>query len=288
MNIPMISISIEALLPFLRFARMIEIDRTYSYNNIVCYDARTLYVLSGEGQIKIDHHLYPLKAGCLLAWQAGQCYGFENIAVPLRVLMLNLDYRNEAPNASLAIPDPPERFRKEKIVQPYMLTECADRQGVLYLQSAFWAESLLSEILAEYNARRVFTEDVTRGMLIQLFGKLCRDLRTAPVRGESMAEELIAYIDTHISDPLSYASLGQRFNYHPNHINRMIRRITGLPFHRYLVSKRIKLACHLLCDEGFSVAETAKQCGYSDSASFSKCFKKQTGMSPSEVFKRGH
>ena len=56
-----------------------------------------------------------------------------------------------------------------------------------------------------------------------------------------------------------------------------------MPLHRYLLRLRIERAYGMLADEGRSVAETARLCGFSDATSFAKRFRKETGLTPSEV-----
>jgi len=283
MNSNLTLIPLEAIQPYLRFARIVEVDEDYPYNDIVCYDARVIYILGGAGMIRIDGHLYRLSEGCLAAWQAGQRYGFEDVRTPLQMIMLNLDYCSTQPMTEKLIPDKPEQFCADRLRGVCAMTESADRQGVLYLPTAFWAEPLMRLLLEENEMRRIYADTACRGILIHLLTRLVRSVRTAAVRESSAGEELIAYINAHLGEHMTSVSLGQRFNYHPNHVSRLVRSVTGLPLHRYLVGMRIKLAWRLLCDEGMSVTETAKKCGFSDAMSFSKCFKKHTGMTPTEA-----
>ena len=85
---------------------------------------------------------------------------------------------------------------------------------------------------------------------------------------------------------MTYASLGAAFGYHPNHIGRLVRNAVGMPLHAYVMKIRVSRALALLSEEGRTVAETAELCGFPDSASFSKRFKAETGVTPASVRRR--
>ena len=85
---------------------------------------------------------------------------------------------------------------------------------------------------------------------------------------------------------MTYASLGAAFGYHPNHTGRLVRNAVGMPLHAYVMKIRVSRALALLSEEGRTVAETAELCGFPDSASFSKRFKAETGVTPASVRRR--
>ncbi len=281
------SIRLNGLRPFLRYARIIDVSPDYGYNGVIAYDARLVYVLEGTGNLDIGARSYPLAAGTLLAWQAGEVYGFSDVPESgLRIVMLNFDYAGDSPDPKLTAPDKPEDFSVERLNGVYAMTENADANGVIFDGAGFWAESSLRELLDEYKTRRVYSETLTGSLLTTMLTKLCRRARirgVSPIRADANADAIIAYIHAHLGEKLSYESLGRAFSYHPNHINRIITRATGLSLHRYLIRLRIEKAYGYLSDEGLSVSETAERCGFADPMSFAKSFRRQTGQTPSEV-----
>ena len=53
----------------------------------------------------------------------------------------------------------------------------------------------------------------------------------------------------------------------------------------YIIFLRIKYACDLLKSQMYNVTEISELCGFSNVYYFSKCFKKQMGVPPSEYIK---
>ena len=56
----------------------------------------------------------------------------------------------------------------------------------------------------------------------------------------------------------------------------------------YVSNLKIQHACELLISKLFSVSEVAGLCGFLDISYFSKVFKKQMGICPSEYMKNAH
>ncbi|MBN8216080.1 MAG: AraC family transcriptional regulator [Spirochaetes bacterium] len=65
-----------------------------------------------------------------------------------------------------------------------------------------------------------------------------------------------------------------------SHFALLFRRQMGMPLHRYLRELRIRHARSLMADRGIPLAELAQCTGFADVYSFSKAFRKVTGVAP--------
>ena len=61
---------------------------------------------------------------------------------------------------------------------------------------------------------------------------------------------------------------------------------TGFGFKEYLLALRIKHACDMLLNTGFSITEIAYSSGFNDSNYFGDVFKRIKGVSPLQYRKR--
>lgn len=273
------SIDKNEISPFLRYARTIHVTPDYSYNGIAAYDARAVYILSGGGKLSVGSRSYRLAPGTLIIWQAGQVYGFQDVTESVDLIMLNFDFTGGG--EALLIPDRAEVFDASRVRSYPAFTDGADDNGVFYRLGAFDTEPLMRSLVDEYTMCRVNSDLASKGLLTTLVAKASR-----PAANDRRADELIAYINSHASEKMTYASLGAAFGYHPNHTGRLVRNAVGMPLHAYVMKIRVSRALALLSEEGRTVAETAELCGFPDSASFSKRFKAETGATPASVRRR--
>ncbi len=85
--------------------------------------------------------------------------------------------------------------------------------------------------------------------------------------------------------PWTLKAMAELANLSPSRFSDLYKKHFGKSPVSDLISKRIGASKRLLVATDFSVEEIAEKCGFSSIHYFSKCFKKQTGISPSEVRK---
>jgi AraC-like DNA-binding protein len=91
---------------------------------------------------------------------------------------------------------------------------------------------------------------------------------------------VVAYIEDHLAEPISLATLAQLVRLSPNHFCRTFKQSFGMPAHRYHNSRRIERAKTLLAEPAPSVTDIGFTVGFSQTSSFTNTFRKVTGMTP--------
>lgn len=108
--------------------------------------------------------------------------------------------------------------------------------------------------------------------------------RGSPARGGLAAwqRRLVAsYVEEHLSDHLSIATLARLVRLSPYHFSRAFKQSFGVPPHRYHTYRRIERAKILLETHALSVTEVGLSLGFSETSSFTTRFRKITGLTPS-------
>lgn len=91
------------------------------------------------------------------------------------------------------------------------------------------------------------------------------------------------YIRQNIAEPLNNQVLSDIFGLVPSYLSKLFREYKGMSPVDYLLHLRIERAKELITSQpNFFLKDIASAIGYSDPLYFSKIFKKETGMSPSE------
>ena len=88
-------------------------------------------------------------------------------------------------------------------------------------------------------------------------------------------------IDARYREPLEVGALARLACSSPAHFSRRFAKEFGTPPHRYLITRRIERAKHLLSSTEASILDIGLSVGFESAASFSNAFRRVVGVSPS-------
>jgi AraC-like DNA-binding protein len=101
--------------------------------------------------------------------------------------------------------------------------------------------------------------------------------------GPKAVREVLAYIDSHLHEPVTLDDIGRMVAMSPRHLERCFKEEVGTSLKAFWVDRRMEQAAALLRRPGATVADVATQVGYSSAFSFSRAFKRRYGRAPSRV-----
>ncbi len=109
------------------------------------------------------------------------------------------------------------------------------------------------------------------------------------VRDRQLLEPVEKYLTEHLTDSdLTVEKLLELCGISDAYLRRIFKRRYGVSPAGYVIKERIRLACNMLVEgEAMSVASISVAVGYKDPLYFSRIFKKQMGVSPTE-YRRLH
>ena len=90
------------------------------------------------------------------------------------------------------------------------------------------------------------------------------------------------YIEDHFDKDISLDDVSRVVNISPYYFSKVFKEESGLNFIEYLTNIRIEHAKKLLENSNLSVKEICVSCGYTDPNYFSRSFKKNVGVTPTE------
>ena len=96
---------------------------------------------------------------------------------------------------------------------------------------------------------------------------------------------IIDYINEHIEENLSLASLANNFYINKNYLSHLFKKTTGHTVNEYIISRKIILAKELL-RKNLPVIQVAKMSGFNDYSNFIRTFKKYAGITPKQFIKQ--
>ena len=112
------------------------------------------------------------------------------------------------------------------------------------------------------------------------------DVQTLQDHSERI-EDVVNYIHKHISEPLDRETLAEVAGFSVPHFHRVFTAHVGESAISYVRRLRLERAARKLRMGAVDITEVALAAGYDTHAAFSKAFKQQFGLSPSEFRQLG-
>jgi AraC family transcriptional regulator len=95
-------------------------------------------------------------------------------------------------------------------------------------------------------------------------------------------QRVLDYVEEHLFDDIAVANLSAVASLSVFHFTRAFSAAMGIPPHRYVSRRRLEWAKAIVAAGHTSIAETAFMCGFSSQSSFTRAFRRATGLTPAE------
>lgn len=102
------------------------------------------------------------------------------------------------------------------------------------------------------------------------------------IQKNPLCSNIMDYIRDNLHQPLRVSKIAAHFGYNEKYLSHLFHTVTGISLKQYILSVKVDTASYMLTDSDLSISEIAHSLGFSDNHSFSKAYKKVSGISPSE------
>lgn len=103
------------------------------------------------------------------------------------------------------------------------------------------------------------------------------------VRKNEIMQRIAAYCADRLSRKISIKELAEHLQFSPSNLRLFFRKHTGGSLGTYLRNRRLIRGTSLLRSSSLSIKEIAAECGYDSAASFCRAYKREAGISPTEI-----
>ena len=268
--------------PFVRYARYLTASPRDSFFEVIPYDCRIFYTVSGDGAIRAGGDTeYKMSAGSLLILPSGMPYIILSPATEARYAVLNFDYTDsdESKKAPIA-PATSESFKKEELIAVPAFCGDISVNTAIFIKNALPIGELITDTVREYSRRMLYFEEKCSSQLAAALFEIHRRQSTGGSYFDVRIDDILSYVDMHFSEELSNKKIAEEFSFHPNHISAVIKQATGMPLHKYLIRTRLRHAIDMLDSGETSISAISEACGFFDAAHFSRTFKSVFGYNP--------
>ncbi|WP_240420422.1 helix-turn-helix domain-containing protein [Paenibacillus periandrae] len=228
---------------------------------------RLYYIREGSGWIHIRGKDYYPKAGQLYLLPAGMKLAYaRDDADPLGKYWCHFSATVGDVNLFQMLEQPHWIQVQDEVRLEQQFQQLVDLHRSNTLTAPLRIKSILLEIISEYIEQSTEQPHLTA------------------TTSTSKIHSVLSYIESHLSEQMSVDELAKLVHFHPNYFMHYFKTMMGLSPIVYINKKRLDKARRLLTTTEHTISAIADEIGM-ELYYFSRIFKKQTGMSPSEYRK---
>lgn len=259
-----------------------------------------LYYSAGRGTQRLGEGVRRVSTGSLVFLRAGLLHSFQGAGGRPVATCLAFDFEFEAPAERRRDAYDPGRLDGWVLRRAL---EAGDRH-VVRLPPRLRREvgACIARINREAAGQAAGALTAKQGILLEMLAVFLRAARaSAPVarrplparfRNEQVLRRAVALADLSdhpdADEAPTLAAAAREVGVSPDHLNRLLRRQTGLTFRQLVIQRRIEKARTLLRGPGhLTCTDVALLCGFSDSSYFARLFRAKVGVTPSVFRRRG-
>jgi len=234
-----------------------SIDRPAS--RVMCIE----YILSGCGHVEIGDRQFSPKAGDTYCLPQGKDHHYySDRKAPWKKIWINL-------SGSYV----------EELLRQFDLTHT-------YYFPALDTSDLLQKF--QYYAEHpngAHTTEKCVALLTQLLHRMSLALSASEQPARTPVQAMLDYIEQHETDAIRLEQLAAVAGKSSSQAERLFRTAIGMPPYRYVLNRKLTLACQLLTETGMSVRDIAAYLSFEDEFYFSGLFRRKIGVSPTHYRK---
>lgn len=175
-------------------------------------------------------------------------------------------FRQRTPNPRQT---PPTVLHAHPASRPHLLSTLETMMSELHDQSADW-QAVVTVRLLDF---------------LVTIARLGLDPRDQPPpamtnRAMEAVVEAADYLETHFTETIMLDDLARHLHLSPAYLSRTFKKRMGMGIVRYLHHLRTEEACRCLRGTSESISNIAGRVGYDEIAYFSRCFRREVGVSP--------
>jgi AraC family transcriptional regulator len=146
--------------------------------------------------------------------------------------------------------------------------------------------SLFEEMMKPTSAGRMLAETSSLLLAARLVqAQLDADFARRPSQSRHPLDDrrlrrILDYIEQHLTDDIAVADLARVACLSVFYFTRAFSAAMGVPPHRYVSQRRLEHAKEMIATGRASIAETAFTCRFSSQSSFTRAFRRATGVTP--------
>lgn len=259
----------------------------YGYHNEDLYVhthadfSELVIVLDGSAEHLVNGERYPIAKGDVFVVSESTAHGFSHTE---NLVICNLMFQPEKVFSACFDLKQLAGFQALFVLEPHCAQNSRFCSQLKLAGEEFAAvEQTITEAMQEYRQKSAGWRDFVYTNYHRLCLLLARDYERGHLQSRSTylkLADVVAYIEHHCDSALLLPQLAQIAGYSERQLLRLFHETFATTPRKYIIDLRIRRAKHLLSTSNLSVGEIAWKCGFDDQNYFARCFKRNTGLTP--------
>ena len=268
----------EELNPFIRYANIHEAYYPKKENSI-CYDCRFFYVLQGEGTFFASGQSYNVSPGVSIFLPPKTQYRFH-FSTPddVKICVLNFDLVDDYHSKTKSLSTATESTFKPELVLYYDIPE--EFSYPIIQKNAIRVRTYISACIQLFLEKTTYYKHSASANLKLALIELLHEHRSDRSDYKLVLDVQEFIHNNYENAELTNKDIADQFNYHPYHINRLMKLHAKKTLHDYLIDYRLHIAKSYLRTTALTVTVIAEKTGFPSYTYFIKLFRERIGVSP--------
>lgn len=280
---------VNRLSPYIRRAWDHTMALNWSLPERVILDYELLYIMEGEAIVTIDKIEYKACPGDLFLIRPMVLHSIQSFGkIALRQPHIHFDFFFEEDSEEVYIPvwsmldagDDYNLVRED-------ITGILNIPDKISLLDTFKLERILFSLIDEYESGSIYSTMRQKAHMLELLAYLMEECNLhdqddleLPKDTTDAMELAKLYIQNNINRKLHMDELVKKVGFSRNYLCNMFRRCYGLTPMQFHLNLQMDRARYMLSVKKCSVTEVADELGFDSIHSFSRVFKRETGVAP--------
>lgn len=254
-------------------------------NNVYVCDCRIIYITGGTGKMIVESAEHRLTPGTLFYCREGTNYNFCADGT-ISYISINFDLTQQYSNIKNSITPIP--IKSVNDIDLSNILKCPDIESENFnmtytvIDNASDFERDLKRAVKEFALHKICYTEYVSSIVKMLICNIIRASVFKTKNSVNAAEFAIDYIKENYAKQISNKEIASFTGYHEYHLNRLFLKYTGMSLHKYLIKTRINEAKRLLTDTDIPVSVIAEMTGFINKTYFSKYFKSECKIPPTQ------
>ncbi|MBQ9428437.1 MAG: helix-turn-helix transcriptional regulator [Clostridia bacterium] len=275
--------------PYVRRAMRSTIRAPFRIGQRVIFDYEIVLLASGKFLFTVDGVEHICRAGDVILIRPGHPHimqSIDGITIEQPHIHFDLRYDENSDRVYISFKDLPQFSAQERAM---IRRDELDIGPILTVRDRDGFSALLYEIIRRFEEKAPYYQLDCKEKMIALLKTVFADNKIELEEDRSVVSlpaMIKHYIDYNFYEPIDLDSLEKQFGYSRFHISRVFSAYTGTSVIKYSSRKRTECAKEML-RQGATVSKVAEALHFSSIYHFSRFFKNETGLAPSEYARKG-